>query len=142
MSIVARFERNLHRVLLGGVLALAAALPTFGQPGADEQWVATWATALVARPLPPATPPANAAPAPPAAAAAPSAGAAPPRPPPPPMTASNQTLRQVVHTSIGGDRVRVVLSNVFGTAPLEVAAAAIGPRAAKPRQCAPLPRIR
>ena len=48
------------------------------------------------------------------------------------MTASNQTLRQVVHTSIGGDRVRVVLSNVFGTAPLEVAAAAIGPRQQNP----------
>ncbi len=51
MSIVARFERNLHRVLLGGVLALAVALPTLGQPSADEQWVATWATALVARPV-------------------------------------------------------------------------------------------
>ena len=122
MSIVARFQRNLHRVLLGGVLALAAALPTFGQPGADEQWVATWATALVARPLPPTTPPASAAPAP--AAAAPSAGAPPPRPPPPPATVSNQTLRQVVRTSIGGDRVRVVLSNVFGTAPIEIGAAA------------------
>ena len=131
MSIVARFARNLQRMLWGGVLALAVALPTLGQPDADELWVATWATALVARPLPAATPPANAAPAPPAAAAPP-AGAAPPRPPPPPMTASNQTLRQVVHTSIGGDRVRVVLSNVFGTAPLEVAAAAIGPRAQNP----------
>jgi len=38
-------------------------------------------------------------------------------------------LRQIVHTSIGGDRVRVVLSNVFGTAPLEIGAAAIAPRA-------------
>ncbi|MFD0516561.1 GDSL-type esterase/lipase family protein [Paractinoplanes durhamensis] len=31
-----------------------------------------------------------------------------------------QTLRQVVHTSIGGDQVRVRLSNQFGAAPLAV----------------------
>ncbi|MEU4235838.1 GDSL-type esterase/lipase family protein [Actinoplanes sp. NPDC026619] len=31
-----------------------------------------------------------------------------------------QTLRQVVHTSIGGDQVRVRLSNQFGAAPLTV----------------------
>ncbi len=37
----------------------------------------------------------------------------------------NQTLREIVHTSIGGDKVRVVLSNVFGTAPLEIGSAAI-----------------
>jgi lysophospholipase L1-like esterase len=33
-----------------------------------------------------------------------------------------------VHTSIGGNRVRVVLSNVFGTAPLEIGAADIALR--------------
>jgi lysophospholipase L1-like esterase len=37
-------------------------------------------------------------------------------------------LRQIVHTSVGGDRVRVVLSNVFGTAPLEVGGAAVAAR--------------
>jgi hypothetical protein len=37
----------------------------------------------------------------------------------------NQTLRQFVHTSIGGRRVRVILSNAFGTAPLAVGAAHI-----------------
>ncbi len=132
MAIVARVERDFRRVLLSGVVALIVALPTLGQTSPDERWVATWATALVAHPLPPATPPAGAAP--PAGAPAPAqapSGAAPPRPPPP-VTASNQTLRQVVHTSVGGERVRVVLSNVFGTAPLEVAAAAIGPRAQSP----------
>jgi len=44
------------------------------------------------------------------------------------LTVSNQTLRQIVHTTLGGERVRVVFSNVFGTAPLEVGAAAIAPR--------------
>jgi hypothetical protein len=32
----------------------------------------------------------------------------------------NQTLRQIVHTSIGGSRVRVRISNLFGTQPLEI----------------------
>src|SRR5688572_16471379 len=135
MSIVASVKSRIRQVLLTGVVALAVALPALGQPTADERWVATWATALVARPLPPAAPP-GAPPAP--AATAPSAAtpsgapaappaAAPPRPPAP-TTLTNQTLRQVVHTSVGGDRVRVVLSNVFGTAPLEVAAGAVALR--------------
>jgi lysophospholipase L1-like esterase len=38
-------------------------------------------------------------------------------------------LRQIVRTSIGGSRVRVVLSNAFGTAPLEIGAAAVALRA-------------
>ena len=41
----------------------------------------------------------------------------------PPLNFNNQTLRQIVHASIGGDRVRVVLSNAFGSAPLSVGAA-------------------
>ena len=53
------------------------------------------------------------------------------------MTASNQTLRQIVHTSIGGDRVRVVLSNAFGTAPLEIGAADIALREQGIRRSSP-----
>src|SRR5206468_13081057 len=37
----------------------------------------------------------------------------------PPLNFNNQTLRQIVHTSLGGTRARVVLSNLFGTAPLQ-----------------------
>ncbi len=97
-----------------------------------ERWVGTWATALVARGLPPAP---AAAPAPPPSgltAPAPPAGGAPGgggRLGGPPVTISNQTLRQIVRTSIGGTRVRVVLSNVFGTLPLAIGAADIAPRA-------------
>jgi lysophospholipase L1-like esterase len=135
MSVAARVQREIRRASLTCVVALAVALPALGQSTADDHWVATWATALVARPLPPqpgAAPPNGPPPGAPAAggprpAGAPPAGAAPPRPPPP-VTATNQTLRQVIHTSIGGDRVRVVLSNVFGTAPLEVGAAAVALR--------------
>jgi len=69
-------------------------------------WVGTWATAAVARPQPPPTDES-------------------------PLGLHDQTLRQIVHTSIGGDHVRVVLSNVFGTAPLEVGAAHIALRASE-----------
>jgi lysophospholipase L1-like esterase len=44
------------------------------------------------------------------------------------VTVNNQTLRQVVRTSIGGNRVRIVLSNVFGTAPIEIGAAHVALR--------------
>ncbi len=37
----------------------------------------------------------------------------------------NQTVRQIAHVSIGGSRVRVVLSNEYGTRPLTIGAAHI-----------------
>jgi lysophospholipase L1-like esterase len=48
--------------------------------------------------------------------------------PPPFMHFTNQTLRQIVHTSIGGSKARVVLSNAYGTAPVTVAGAHIALR--------------
>src|SRR5438105_3839497 len=36
---------------------------------------------------------------------------------------NNQTLREIVHTSVGGDQVRVRIANTFGTAPLLIGAA-------------------
>lgn len=40
----------------------------------------------------------------------------------------NVTLRQIVRISIGGDRVRVRLSNRFGSVPLVIDAASVGIR--------------
>ena len=149
----ARFAR-----LLTALLALAIASPAVAQSKGDK-WVATWATALVSRPLPgpraggpgpggpPAAPavvvppsgaPATAAPAAPAPTAPAAAPVGPPAGPggggggrgfAPPATVTNQTLRQIVHTSIGGSRVRVVLSNAFGTAPIQVGGASVALRA-------------
>ncbi len=80
---------------------LAAAGGT-GPGGEDARWVATWSSAQIA---------------------------------PGPYTIDelfganrstafeNQTVRHVVHTSIGGRKVRVRLSNVFGVEPLRVGAA-------------------
>jgi lysophospholipase L1-like esterase len=41
---------------------------------------------------------------------------------------NNQSLRMVVHTSVGGDRLRVRLSNAFGSQPLAITATHVGIR--------------
>ena len=46
-------------------------------------------------------------------------------PPPMPMAFENQTLRQIMHLSVGGKDVRVRFSNLFGTAPLTLSGAHI-----------------
>jgi lysophospholipase L1-like esterase len=104
------------------------------QTGTSDHWVGTWTTAEVGRPqnpVPPAPAPApfmiNTRCAPPAT---------PPVTPPPGQTFApmpfphftNQTLRQIVHTTIGGAKARVVLSNAYGTAPVTVGAAHIAIR--------------
>src|SRR5207253_3225938 len=76
-----------------------------------EHWVGTWVAAEVGRPQVPPPP----LPGPP--------GQPPPAAPAPFVHFSNQTLRQIVRTSIGGSSLRVVLSNVFGTAPLSIGGA-------------------
>jgi lysophospholipase L1-like esterase len=93
------------------VLALHLVTTSAGigaQRGGAEHWVGTWATAVVPRPQP-------------APGAAPGRGGA-------PLNFNNQTLRQIVHVSLGGSRVRVVLSNAFGTAPLPVGGASVALR--------------
>ena len=97
-----------------------------------DRWVATWATAVVARPQGPPAPVAAAAGSPcPPLVFGPGPGrqgGGPPPAPPAPLNFSNQTLRQIVHVSLGGERVRVVLSNAFGSVPLAVGAAHVALR--------------
>jgi lysophospholipase L1-like esterase len=117
----ARFSRK--AAVLGAVLALSLAgygpVDAQSQPG--ERWVGTWATAVQApRAIqPPPSPP-------PAAAGAPA-----PRPAAPAAVTglNNQTIRQIVRASLGGDRLRVTFSNVFGTEQLVVGAAHVALRA-------------
>lgn len=120
------------RLLLKGIAGAALALqilnvqpPLLAQAvkaaGGNERWVGAWATALVElqRPgqgqgrgqAPQGQPPAQA-----------------PQGPPPVLAFNNQTLRQIVHVNLGGERIRVVLSNAFGTAPLAVGAAHVAMR--------------
>ena len=98
--------------------------------GAGEHWVGAWGTAVVGRAVrPPAGRGGGAAPqaqAPQGTPAAAPVAAAPP--PAPPINFSNQTIREVVHLTIGGERFRVVLSNQFGDAPLAIGGAHIAVR--------------
>jgi lysophospholipase L1-like esterase len=110
---------SVRRARVSIVVALIVLAPAFGAKKNADNWVATWTTALVIRPVGP--PPAGPPPAGPNGAP-PANG--PPRPPPP-ATVQDQTLRQIVHTTIGGDKVRVVLSNAFGTVPLDIGGAAL-----------------
>src|SRR3954454_15620913 len=43
-----------------------------------------------------------------------------------PASFSNQTVRQIVRVSIGGSKVRIRLSNEFGSKPLLIGAASVG----------------
>jgi len=90
------------------IYLLATGAATVAQGSRAEHWVGTWATAVVPRPQ--AAPGGN------------------PGPGPAPLNFNNQTLRQVVHVSLGGGRVRVVLSNAFGTSPLVVGGASVALR--------------
>ena len=128
---MSRVARACSRFSLVAVLALTAAGPigearlrAQGIP-AGQHWVGTWGTALMARvpagerPAPghlaqPSDVPTNAAVTQPLQSSA--------------LQFSNQTLRQVVHVSLGGEQVRVVFSNRYGTTPLAIGAAHVALR--------------
>ena len=118
-----------------GILVLLVALWSLSPDAQSggQKWVGTWTTAAVGRPQtpPPAVPAlppfmANQCPAAPAPVVAPPPGQT--FAPLPFAHFTNQTLRQIVRTSTGGSRVRVVLSNAHGAAPLVIGAASIALR--------------
>lgn len=90
------------RVQLGALALVAVSFAHIGW--AQDHWVGTWA----------------AAPQQPRAAGAPGPAGI--------TSLRDQTLRMIVRTSIGGSRVRVELSNAFGTAPLTLGPAHIALR--------------
>src|SRR5262245_33555720 len=45
--------------------------------------------------------------------------------PPVPLALDDQTLRQLIHTSQGGDAVRIQLSNLFGTSAVSIDSAGV-----------------
>ena len=130
MHTITTMRRQSIVLSIAGGVTLAALLlatqPTVSAQGATDRWVGTWATAAVMRPRAPQAP-------------GPTGRTAPAQAQPPQgrrgganrqlSSFRNQTVRQIVRVSLGGERVRVVLSNVFGTAPLTVGAAHIALRA-------------
>lgn len=84
---------------------LLVAGPATAQPAADApRWMTSWAAAPMAW-----------------IAAPPSPGAA----PPPSAFAARTTVRQRVFPTVGGERVRVRFSNLFGAAPLQLTDASV-----------------
>src|SRR6516225_10704200 len=87
---ITRYSRFL---LAGGMVALATAMSGGAASAAGaEPWITTWAT----------TP-------------APRWAEELPAPFDVPEVLSDQTVRQVARTSVGGDQLRIVVSNEFGT---------------------------
>jgi lysophospholipase L1-like esterase len=112
------------------VLSMASMLFIALTAVAQDHWVATWAASPQAasfnfpRPKQGATAPKAKAPAPKPAAEE--------NQPPPfamPPDIGSQTVRMIVHTSIGGNRARVRISNACGTEPLSIGSARIALRA-------------
>jgi lysophospholipase L1-like esterase len=98
--------RQARRAFFLGSLGLAAALafqppPLHAQDWTGERWIGTWGAGPGGPPLPANT-----------------------------QTFTDQTLRLIVHTSIGGTRVRIRLSNEMGTTPLRIGTAHIALRGA------------
>jgi lysophospholipase L1-like esterase len=86
-----------------GALAIAAFAPgTAALAAGAEPWISTWAAT-------PAPRWADELPAPFAV----------------PEVLENQTVRQIARISVGGDQVRVILSNEFGTKPLTIGAGSV-----------------
>ncbi|HWJ55871.1 MAG TPA: SGNH/GDSL hydrolase family protein, partial [Vicinamibacterales bacterium] len=99
---------------------------------AAQHWIGTWSAASTARLDAPPAQPAPAIPDGPALVPPAVLAVAPQQPlivgGQSPLHFNNQTLRQIVHLTLGGPRLRVVFSNTFGTAPLTLGAAQVALR--------------
>ena len=91
----ASFSRPNGLCLIAMIVCLSAALNTAAQTTTDSPWVATWGTAMVDGNL--SSPP----------------------------DFTGETLRLIVHTSLGGPQARIWISNRFGHEPLHIGAAHI-----------------
>jgi lysophospholipase L1-like esterase len=104
LSFPALLDAGRRTFLIAGLaLATTLAIAPVGaqaQNWANEHWVGTWGAGPGGPPLPANT-----------------------------QTFTDQTVRLIVHSSIGGNRVRIRLSNEMGSTPLRIGAAHIALRA-------------
>ena len=99
----------MYRTRVASFLAVACSiftLPLHAKSAPKQHWVATWAAAQQTSDTKPGVPQTDV-----------------PRP-----GFTNQTVRMIVHTSIGGQQVRIHLSNAFGTHSLRIGAVHIALR--------------
>jgi lysophospholipase L1-like esterase len=120
------------------VTAGAVAIPRAQTPRPSERWIATWGTAQQAFRAPASAPPAGASAgastaAPPATSTAAGRGGPQRRFGIPAVLPGlhDQTLRMIVRTSVGGQIVRIRLSQAFGTSAVILGAAHLAIRAAE-----------
>lgn len=93
-------------VLVGAMVLIASPAPAAARTAADAGWVASWAASPVAgSPVPGSTCPAGAG-------------------------LREQTVRNVVFLSAGGDQVRVRVTNAFGDNPLQIGHATVAVQSA------------
>ena len=93
-------RRRLYTLLIAALVTTLTLTGSAGATGGGRNWVGTWSTAVTSAATPPQ----------------------------PATVFENQTLRQIVHVSIGGSYLRVRLSNEYGTQPLVVREARIARR--------------
>jgi lysophospholipase L1-like esterase len=126
-------KERILRLLVVVVGAALVAAPVAQTQRAAQHWVATWGTALQAYRTPAASANSSA-----------TANPSPPAPPPPPARTGpqrrfgipallsglrDQTLRMIVRTSLGGETVRIRVSQAFGAPAVTIGAAHIAIRA-------------
>ena len=108
-------EARLARATVLAATLLVAVAPfrpsVVGRRQSSGHWIGTWFAASTARLDPP---PAASAPAGTSAQSL--------------LQFSNQTIRQIVHITLGGARLRVVVANTFGTKGLKIGAASVALR--------------
>ncbi|WP_250035474.1 SGNH/GDSL hydrolase family protein [Paractinoplanes maris] len=99
-------RRELLALTSGAAVTAAAGLPASAQAAAphesnghENDWTATWAAAPTT--IPPGSP----------------------------TVLANQTVRQIVHCSAGGDEIRIRVTNEFGNGPLRIGAVRVALRA-------------
>jgi lysophospholipase L1-like esterase len=91
-------KRHAHRLALAFALAASACTPHVRPAATPEaHWLGTWTSSQQL------TEPRNM----------------------PPAPLAHSTLRQIIHVSLGGLRIRVVLSNLFGDGPVAIGAARV-----------------
>jgi lysophospholipase L1-like esterase len=103
LSTPARATRLASTLLAAGMLAFVITAPAGGASAAGtEPWITTWAATPAPRWAEELPAPFNV-----------------------PEVLEGQTVRQVARISVGGDRVRIVLSNEFGARPVTIGSATV-----------------
>src|ERR1700729_2075881 len=103
LSTPTRATRLASTLLAAGMLAFAITAPAgVARAAGTEPWITTWAATPAPRWAEELPAPFNV-----------------------PEVLGDQTVRQIARISVGGDQVRVVLSNEFGTKPLTIGSASV-----------------